>query len=205
MKLRPPLGPTLALTLVLLGFSGTLLGTMPPLGHSAWQSLQGWWTLQRFHQAENDLDYPALLELGSSYLHQTGQGELIDFAGYRVGYGASGPSSNRLPADALYWAQLGLQSFHDHRDALPDPWTGLQTQAYILVERVFPHTLDRDDLLVAIDATRDRLAAGGGLHPLTQGMRQAYLRYLHTPPEGRNAFLLKYLSQDLSLDAASGQ
>lgn len=200
MRARPSLGTTLALTLVLLGLGGSLIGAMPPLGHHGWQSLQGWWTLQRFHQAEADLDYPALLQLGGSYLEQTGQGELLDFACYRVGYGASGPSSNRLPADALYWAQLGLQTLLAYQDLQPDPWPGLQTQGYILVERIFPQTLQRSALDQAAAATQDRLAAAGGLDPATQGLSQTYLRFLRTPPEERNLFLIHYLGQGTGTD-----
>lgn len=201
MKLPFSGGTALACALVLAGFTGTLLGSLPPLGHQAWGSLQSWWTLQRFHQAEADLDLPALLELGESYLEQTGRGEILEFAAYRVGYGASGPSMNRLPEDALFWAQTGLEPLLTHAEVLPEPWTALHTQAYILVDRIFPQTLDRQDLLLAVEATHDRLAAGGGLYPVGPNLHRAYRDYLRNPADARNAFLIKYLSQDLVEEA----
>jgi hypothetical protein len=191
---RPTLGSSLAIALVLLGGSGFLLGAAPPLGHQAWMSLHSWWTLQRFHQAVDDQDHLAMLELGRSYLSQTGRGEILEFACYRVGYGASGPSNNRLPEDALYWAQTGLQPLLNLAEVLPNPWPSLRTQSYILVERVFPQTLDAADLQGAIGATQDLLASGGGLDPLSGSARKAYRNYLQTPKEGRNAFILQYLS-----------
>lgn len=185
----------LAMSLIFLVLCGSLIGTLQPLGARPWQSLQAWWTLRRFHQAAADLDFHALIELGEEYLHHTGQGDILEFAAYRVGYGASGPSSARLPEDALYWARQGLGALSRSQAVLPDPWTGLQTQAYILVERVFPLTHQAQDLDTGLQAVADRLAAGGGLGPSSPGLTRLYRQYLDTPMDQRKVFLLKRLQR----------
>lgn len=181
---------------LMMGLAATLLGMLKPLGHRPVESLQGWWTLRRYHQADVDQDYPALLDLGRIYLEQTGQGDLLEFAAYKVGYGASGPSIARVPEDALHWARLGIDALQAAQEELPDPWTGLQTQAYILVERLFPLTHDPEDLNQALQAVEDRLAAGGGLEPVSLGLRDLYLEFLNTPKNDRNVFLLSHLERE---------
>jgi len=193
----PSAGQILAIGLLLLGLAGASLGTVQPLGARSWQGFQGWWTLRRFHQAESDGDLPAMLELGKQHLQLTGQGDALEFAAYHVAYGASGPSSNRLPADALYWAQTGLQALEESQDLLPDPWSSLQTQAYTLVERVFPLTYDRDDLYQGLRAIEDRLAAGGGIVQSSSGLSQLYRDFLTLPDSERNPFILKRLERAL--------
>ncbi|MHC4379766.1 MAG: hypothetical protein ACYSU1_01565 [Planctomycetota bacterium] len=192
----------LAWMVVLLALSGVLLGAMRPMGHRPVQNLQTWWTLRRFHQAEVDQDLPALLDLGRAHLLHTGRGDVLEFAAYRVGYSASAPSFARLPEDALYWAEAGASALAKVQDQLPDPWTSLQTQAYILVERVFPLSHREQDLETALQAMEDRLAAGGGLHPATLGLQNLYIRFLETPKSERNIFLLKHLERD---DLSEGQ
>lgn len=197
MKMALP-DPTrlLAWGFVLLGLSGVVLGAIRPMGHRPVQNLQAWWTLRRFHQAEVDQDLPALLDLGRAHLLHTGQGDVLEFAAYRVGYSASGPSFARLPEDALYWAEAGLAALEEAQAELPDPWTGLQTQAYILVERIFPLTHRSECLEAAVRALEDRLAAGGGLNPVTMGLRDLYLEFLDTPKDDRKVFLLKHLERE---------
>ena len=186
----------LAWGFVLLGLSAVALGAIRPMGHRPVQNLQAWWTLRRFHQAEVDQDLPALLDLGRAHLHQTGQGDVLEFAAYRVGYSASAPSFARLPEDALYWAEAGLDALVQAQPQLPDPWTSLQSQAYILVERVFPLTHQPEHLESAVQALEDRLAAGGGLHPVTMGLRNLYQEFLGTPRSDRKVFLLKHLERE---------
>lgn len=189
--------PMLAIGLILIGLTGASLGTAQPLGARSWQGLQGWWTLRRYHQAEADVDLPALLALGKEHLRLTGQGDALEFAVYKVAYGASGPSSNRLPSDALYWAQTGLQALEASQNQMPDPWSSLQIQAYTLVERVFPLTQSSDDLFAGLKAMEDRLAAGGGLAPKPIGLSELYRDFLDLPIEQRNPFILKRLERNL--------
>jgi len=185
----------LAFGLIAITLGGVLLGTVRPLGARSWDSLRGWWTMRRFHQAEADQDLPALLDLGKEYLHLTGEGDVLEFAIYRVGYGASGPSTNRLPSDALFWAQAGIRALDESLELLPDPWAVLQIQCYTLVERVFPLTQKPDDLLTGLQAMQDRLAAGGGLTTASPGLSRLYRSYLALPPAARQPFLLSRLER----------
>jgi len=196
----PSTAQILAIGLILLGLAGASFGSAQPLGARSWQGLQGWWTLRRYHQAEADADLPALLALGKEHLRLTGQGDALEFAVYRVAYGASGPSSNRLPSDALYWAQTGLQALEASKNQMPDPWSSLQIQAYTLVERVFPLTQASEDLYAGLHAMEDRLAAGGGLAPSSTGLSALYKSFLLLPPEERNPFILKRLERKLIPD-----
>ena len=201
MKRRlPNSAQLLAIGLIVLGLAGASLGTTQPLGTRSWQSLQGWWTMRRYHQAEADVDLPALLALGKEQLHLTGQGDALEFAVYRVAYGASGPSSNRLPSDALYWAQTGLQALEESLDLMPDPWSSLQIQAYTLVERVFPLTQAPEDLYTGLRAMEDRLAAGGGLEPSTTSLSGLYRDLIALPVSERNPFIIKRLERNLIPD-----
>ncbi|MDA0667692.1 MAG: hypothetical protein O3A95_06830 [Planctomycetota bacterium] len=193
----PNTAQILAVGLILLGLAGASLGTTQPLGARSWQGLQGWWTLRRYHQAEADTDLPALLALGKEHLRLTGQGDALEFAVYKVAYGASGPSSNRLPSDALYWAQTGLQALDTSINQMPDPWSSLQIQAYTLVERVFPLTQSPEDLYAGLRAMEDRLAAGGGLAPSSSGLSALYKSFLALPPSERNPFILKRLERNI--------
>ncbi|PCJ53641.1 MAG: hypothetical protein COA70_08035 [Planctomycetota bacterium] len=193
----PSTAQMLAIGLLMIGLAGAGLGTAQPLGARSWQGFQGWWTLRRYHQAESDGDLAAMLELGKQHLQLTGQGDALEFAVYHVAYGASGPSSNRLPADALYWAQTGLEALEESQNQLPDPWSNLQTQAYTLVERVFPLTHDRDDLYAGLRAMEDRLAAGGGIVHSSHGLSELYRSFLALPAPERNPFLLKRLERTL--------
>jgi len=185
----------LACSLLAITLGGVLLGTVRPLGARSWDSLQAWWTMRRFHQAEADLDLPALLDLGKEYLQLTGEGDVLEFAIYRVGYGASGPSNNRLPSEALFWARAGMEALNETLNILPDPWASLQTQCYTLVERVFPLTQDPKDLSAGLRAMEDRLAAGGGYATSSPGLSKLYRRYLSLSPAERQPFLLRRLDR----------
>lgn len=186
----------LAWGFVLVALSGVLLGAIRPMGHRPVQNFQAWWTLRRFHQADVDQDLPALLDLGRAHLLHTGQGDVLEFAAYKVGYSSSGPSYARLPEDALFWAEAGLDALAQAQAQLPDPWTSLQTQAYILVERVFPLTHRPEHLEAAVQALEDRLAAGGGLNPVTMGLQGIYQEFLAVPRGERKVFLLKHLERE---------
>jgi hypothetical protein len=190
---------------VVLAMAATLSLGWAPMGMEAARSTQSWWTARRFQQAEADQDFLGMRDLGVRYLAQTGDGTPLDFAIYSVGFAASGPSMNRLPADALDWALVGAATAEAYLDKLPAPWATLQTQAHILVERAFPLSNDPVHLASGLRALEMWLASGGGLwqrHSLPSGgathhstaTTSAYQAYVGTPRPTRPAFLLQRMS-----------
>ncbi len=188
----PPLSARiLATTVGGLALAGWMLGMTLPLGTRPWQGAQSWWNERRFHQAAADQDYPTLLALGERDLQLTGRGLLFDYAIYRVAYGASAPSYAHLPADALSWARLGLATLEKHLPEVPNPWAGLQTQAYTLVERVFPLSHRQQDLDAGLHALADRWAGSGGPTASSPGLGALYRSWLQVAPRQRPLFLLQ--------------
>jgi hypothetical protein len=175
---------------IALAVAGSLLAGIHPLGHNASQSAQSWWIARRYQQADADLDLLGLQKLGQQYLHQTGDGTPLHFAIYQIGFAASGPSMNRLPADALDWALVGAKLAEDSVPMLPSPWDALQTQSHILVERAFPLSTNPEDLRIGIRAMEWFLASGGGPNALSSLTSLAYQDYLDLPPNDRSAYLL---------------
>lgn len=185
-------------TWVSLAMAATLFSALPPMGLRAANSGQSWWTARRFQQADADRDYLSMRDLGARYLHQTGDGTPLDFAIYSVGFAASGPSMNRLPGDALDWALVGAASADAYLDQLPSPWTTLQTQSHILVERSFPLSNNPQHLASGLRAMEMWLASGGGRKQLSTLTSYAYQDYVATPVQDRPAFLLARMSAESS-------
>ncbi len=183
---------------IALAVAGSLLAGIQPLGQSAGQSAQSWWTARRYQQADADLDLLGLRDLGQQYLHQTGNGTPLHFAIYQIGFAASGPSRNRLPADALDWAKVGAKLAGDSVDKLPAPWEALQTQSHVLVERAFPISADPQDLHVGLRAMEWFLASGGGPNALSRLTSAAYRDFLLLPPSERRTFLLNRMLAESS-------
>lgn len=175
---------------IALAVAGSLVAGIHPLGRSASQSAQSWWTARRYQQADADLDLPGLQRLGQQYLQQTGDGTPLHFAIYQIGFAASGPSMNRLPADALDWAVVGGELAEDSVPALPSPWDAVQTQSHILVERAFPLSSDPRHLNSGLQAMEWFLASGGGPEALSSLTALAYQDFLKLPASDRRAFLL---------------
>ncbi|MDP7061726.1 MAG: hypothetical protein QF489_02180 [Planctomycetota bacterium] len=175
---------------IALAVAATLFAGVRPLGQTAGQSVQSWWTARRYQQADADLDLLGLRDLGQRYLQQTGDGTPLHFAIYQIGFAASGPSMNRLPADALDWARVGADLAHESIGQLPSPWESLQTQAHILVERVFPLSANAQELDLGLTAMEWFLASGGGPSALSNLTGLAYQDYLDLPQAARRTFLL---------------
>ena len=150
--------------------------------------------MRRFQQADADLDLIGLRDIGAEYLHRSGDGTPLDFAIYQIGFAASGPSMNRVPSDALDWALVGSQIADDFLGELASPWSTLQTQAHILVERAFPISNQLPHLESGLDAMEMWLACGGGPNQSSQLTTAAYHTYLSTPASGRKALLLQRIS-----------
>ena len=183
---------------VSLGAAATLLQALPPLGLQAGNCAQSWWTERRFQQAVADLDLLGMHQLGKEYLHHTGNGELLDFAIYTIGFAASGPSMNRVPSDALDWAVVGGEMADQALHELSSPWEILQTQAHTLVERAFPLSLDPQHLHRGLQAMERWLASGGGRNAMPTLTSKTYQDFLRAPPADRPAFLLRCLGGESS-------
>jgi hypothetical protein len=188
---------------VWVGFASMclLLQTFTPLGSEATNSARSWWTARRFQQADAEQDLLGLRDFGAAYLSRTGDGTLLDFAIYQIGFSASGPSMFRHPSDALDWALIGSEAGDSYLSVLPAPWPTLQTQAHILVERAFPLSHNPAHLANGLEALSQWMASGGGPNQASSLTSAGYREFLATALDDRPTYLLLRLSGESALES----
>jgi len=200
--LKPRISTLMAAIWVAFGSVCLLLQALPPLGSEATNSALSWWTARRFQQADADQDLLGLRDFGAAYLSRTGDGTLLDFAIYQIGFAASAPSMFRHPSDALDWALLGSEAGDHSLAILPAPWPTLQTQAHILVERAFPLSHDPAHLTKGLEALTQWMAGGGGPNQPSRQTSAGYREFLTTPVVDRPVFLLQRFSGESAPESA---